>query len=148
MEGVSAAKRNGELDLGQPGGSRAEIARRIRARKAEKNGRFESELAFQIRAHRLPEPCEQYFFAETLGRKFRSDFAWPAYRLLVEVHGGLWQRGGGGHSHPMHIVKDIERQQIATLLGWFVLPVTTDHVKNGAAIEMLERVLNARGWQR
>jgi very-short-patch-repair endonuclease len=127
-----------------------------RAIKRSRNERFERELALQIRAHRLPEPHEQYRWAleaqSPTGkpRQFRADFAWPAreYRLLVEVQGGIFMRGGGGHSHPIHIVKDIEKQQVATLLGWFVLPVTTDEVKRGDAIAQLERFFASRGWKR
>jgi very-short-patch-repair endonuclease len=140
--------KSGELNLGEPGGTRTEIAKRIRAAKTAKNERFERELEFQIRAHKLPEPERQYYFAASIGRKFRADFAWPQYKLIVEVFGAIWKRGGGGHSHPMHIEKDIERQQIAVLLDWYVVPVTTDQVKEGEAIAILERVLSTKGWRR
>jgi very-short-patch-repair endonuclease len=106
-----------------------------------KQSTFERDLAFQILASGLPKPVTQYPFAESMGRKFKADFAWPEAKLLVEVIGGIWQKGGGGHSHPMHIVKDIERQQHAVLLGWFVLPVTTDQVKNGEALTLVESAL-------
>jgi len=122
--------------------------------KARRNERFEQELSFQIRAHGLPEPHEQYRWATELTtetgrpRQFRADVAWPVYRLLCEVQGGLWMRGGGGHSHPMHIEKDIEKQQCAALLGWQIVPVTTDQVKKGEAIALLERLFASRGWKR
>lgn len=125
------------------------------ARKS-RNERFEEQLAFEIRAHRLPEPIRQHKWATEFltakgrPRQFRADFAWPAaeYRLLLQVHGGLWMRSGGGHSHPMHIEKDIEQHQIAVLLKWFVMPVTTDEVKRGDAIALLERFFASRGWTR
>jgi very-short-patch-repair endonuclease len=132
------------LDYGKPT-TREKIGRAI---KRSRNERFERELSFQIRAHGLPQPHEQYHFAAELGRKFRADFAWPQYKLLCEVHGAVWQRGGGGHSHPTGILKDIERYQIACLLGWFVVPVTTDHVRKGEAIALLERIFASRGWRR
>jgi len=119
-----------------------------RLAKRSRNERFERELAWQIKAHGLPEPNEQYHFAAELKRKFRADFAWPKFLLLCEVHGAVWQRGGGGHSHPTGILKDIERYQIACLLGWHVAPVTTDQVNNGEAIALLERVFASRGWKR
>lgn len=111
-----------------------------------RNKRFEDLLAFQIRAYRLPEPHEQYRFAQSMGREFSADFAWAAFKLLLEVQGGIWRRGGGAHSHPTNIERDIEKHQHATLLGWFVLPVTTDQVQKGDAIVLLQRVLIARGW--
>lgn len=122
----------------------------LKSPRKNRKERFEQDLASQIRAHRLPEPVEQHPFAAELGRKFRADFAWPAkeFRFLLEVQGGIFMRGGGGHSHPMHIVKDIERQQLAALLGWYLVPVTTDQVKNGKAIDTLERLFASRGWTR
>jgi very-short-patch-repair endonuclease len=130
--------------------TRESVSRAAREIKRRKNERFERELAFQIKAHGLPEPHEQYFFAEELGRKFRADFAWPAseYRFLLEVQGGIWRRGGGAHSHPQNIERDIERGQIIALLGWIFVPVTTDQVKSGHAIAVLERLFAARGWRR
>ncbi len=119
-----------------------------RAIRRNRNERFENELAMQISSHGMPEPQREYFFAEP--RKFRADFAWPQFRVLCEVQGGLWRRGGGAHSHPSNIQRDVEKQQHAALHGWFVVPVTTDQckLKNGEAIAVLERVLAARGWRR
>lgn len=112
-----------------------------------RNKRFEELLAFQCRAYKLPEPHEQYRFAQSMGRQFSADFAWPAYKLLLEVQGGIWREGGGAHSHPLNLERDIEKQQHAVLLGWFVLPVTTDQVEKGEAIATLQEVLVARGWK-
>ena len=95
-----------ELDLRRSGEMtvRESVGRRI---KAAKNETFEREFAFQCQAYRLPSWHEQYPFAASLGRKFRADFAWPEYQLLVEVQGGIWRRGGGAHSHPIDIERDI-----------------------------------------
>lgn len=105
----------------------------------------EREFAFQCKALRLPEPIEQYQFAPP--RRFKADFAWPQYRLLVEVQGGIWRRGGGAHSHPLDLERDIERTQHMALLGWWFLPVTTDEVRSGHAVEVTQRVLHRLGWQ-
>lgn len=107
----------------------------------------EDALAFQIRAYRLPEPVRQLVYGAELGRKFRADFAWPDYRLLVEVQGGIWRKGGGAHSHPTGIVRDIAKQQTAVLAGWAVFPVITDEVTDGSAVQMIVRALHARGWK-
>ncbi len=117
-----------------------------RAIKRSKNERFEDELAFQIEAHRMPEPVRQYRFAEP--RRYSADFAWPGLRVLIEVQGGIWMPGGGAHSRPMNIERDVEKQQLAAVYGWTLVPVTTKQVKNGEAIAVLERVLAVRGWKR
>lgn len=122
--------------------------------RRNRNARFEEQIAFEMRAMKLPAFVEQYRWATELTtatgrpRQFRADFAFLEFRLLVQVHGGLWMRGGGGHSHPMHIEKDLEQQQCAVLLGWWIFPVTTDEVKNGKAIELVQLALAARGWTR
>ena len=107
----------------------------------------EREFEFQCRAHKLPIPHKQYHWARDLGRKFRADFAWPAYRLICEVQGGIWMPAGvGAHSGGKAITSDIVKAQHAVLLGLFLLPVTTRQVKNGEAIDITRRVLIARGW--
>lgn len=107
----------------------------------------EREFAFQVRAHRLPAPEQQHHWARDAGRQFRADFAWPSHRLLVEVQGGIWMPSGrGAHSGGAAIKLDIERAQYAVLLGWWRLPVTTDQVRNGEAIDLTRRALLRLGW--
>lgn len=126
----------------------------VKSPRKSRNARYEERLAFEIRAARLPEPVPQYRWATELvnangrPRQFRADFAWPTYRLLVQVHGAIWQRGGGGHSHPSGIEKDVEQQRCAVILGWWVYPVTSTEVQAGKAIGLVTLALAARGWTR
>lgn len=117
----------------------------IGARARSRQINYEAELAFQYRTLRLPEPVEQLYFAPP--RRFRADFGWPAFKLLVEVQGGIWRPGGGAHSHPIDIERDIERQQYMVMLGWWCLPVTPQQVKSGEAAELTQRALVRLGWQ-
>lgn len=112
------------------------------------NARFEDLLAFQIRSLGLPIPERQYPFAQSVERKFLADFAFPGYLLLVEVNGGIWRKGGGAHSHPSNIERDIKKQQCAVLLGFNLLPVTTDEVTSGEAVAIVQKALIVRGWNR
>lgn len=66
-----------------------------------------------------PRPVEEYQFHPT--RKWRFDFAWPEKKLAIEQEGAIWQRGGGGHSHPLGIERDIDKYNAAALLGWRIL---------------------------
>lgn len=70
----------------------------------------------------FPKPTLQFRFHPE--RLWRADFAWPDQKLLVEIEGGIWMRGGGGHSHPMGIEKDIEKHNAAVALGWRLIRVT------------------------
>lgn len=100
-------------------------------------------LAFQLKVMRVPAFEREYAFAKRWGRKFRADFAWPERRLLVECNGGLWMRGGGAHSRPANIKRDIEKAQWAIRLGWRLLPVTTDEVTSGAAVALIAKVVGS-----
>lgn len=106
---------------------------------------FEAVLAFQIQLSKLPPPARQLKFCPP--RRFTADFAWPQFLLVVEVQGGIWRTGGGAHSHPSNILRDVEKAQVALLAGWRIFPVTTDEVKNGQALELIELALQKLGWK-
>lgn len=52
-------------------------------------------------------------------RKWRFDFAWPAYRVAVEIQGGIFARGG--HFRPMQYQEDCIKHNAAVSLGWRLL---------------------------
>lgn len=106
---------------------------------------FEALLIFQLRAANYPPPETQ--LAVIVGRKCTWDMGWRAYRLLVEVQGGIWRRGGGAHSRPANIIRDVEKQQLAVLNGWWCFPVTTDEVKSGQALQLIDLALKSKGWK-
>jgi hypothetical protein len=109
----------------------------------------EGELLFrqQCKLLKLPPVAEQYHFAITMNRRFVADFCFVRYGLIVEICGGLWVKGGGAHSRPAKIEKDIERQQYAALLGFWMLPFTPDDVFSGHAIDWTQKVLAKLGWK-
>ena len=73
------------------------------------------------------------------GRRFRWDFAFVKDRLLIEVQGGVWVKGG--HSTGVGITRDNEKFSLASVNKWFTIPVTTDHVKSGQALEWIKQFL-------
>lgn len=96
------------------------------------------------RAH-MPVPVAEYRFHHA--RLWRFDYAWPDYLLALELEGGIWQKGGGGHSHPMHIERDIEKYSEAAVLGWSILRVQpADLVVIG--FDLVERALRRRDERR
>jgi very-short-patch-repair endonuclease len=70
----------------------------------------------------IPDPVRNFRFHPV--RLWKADFAWPAQKLIVEIEGGIWRRGGGAHSHPLGIERDIEKYNAATMLGYRILRVT------------------------
>lgn len=96
----------------------------------------------QIGWAKLPTPERE--FRAVPGRAFRFDFAWPESRLLVEVQGGAWgtKKGGKtGHNTGVGINRDCEKSNLATLAGWRVLSVTTNHIRSGQALRWVQEAL-------
>lgn len=89
----------------------------------------ETRLAFQLDALGVPVFACQYQFAKP--RRWRADFAWPEYRLIVEVDGAVW--ANGRHTRGSGRVRDMERDNWCALHGWRVLRYTTAQAEDGTA---------------
>lgn len=92
-------------------------------------------LEQQLLADKLPPFEREYRFDSE--RRFRFDFAWPFLKLAVEVEGGVFS--AGAHSRPLGIIRDMEKGNLAVLLGWSVLRFTPAQIKSGAAIALVKR---------
>ncbi len=100
----------------------------------------EATFGMQWEADGLPKFEREYRFDEV--RRFRFDFAIPAHKLGIEIDGGIF--GKGGHSTPLGIVRDMNKQNCAVMNGWWVLRFTPADVKGGTAIEMVKQWLKGR----
>lgn len=98
---------------------------------------LEDTLAGQLRYAGLPEPVREWRFHPT--RRWRFDLAWPDLLLAVEVQGGIYR--GGGHTSVAGLKRDIEKANAATLLGWRVLMVHGDMVRDGSALSLIEAAI-------
>ncbi len=81
------------------------------------------DLYSKVMQERFGEECwaEWQFCAE---RKWRLDYAWPRWKVGVEIDGGLWT--GGRHSGGIGQKKDLEKMNAAAELGWLVLHYTPE----------------------
>lgn len=124
------------------------IAKALRTESRNPSLRSEAEQTFlwQVKhATTIADPVAAYRFH--LERKWEFDFAWPEVAIAVEIEGGIWRgRGfgsktannpGGAHSHPLQILRDIEKYNEAARMGWRIFRFTTDMVKSGEAIAFL-----------
>lgn len=89
-------------------------------------------------------PATQFKFCDT--RRWQTDFAWPEKKILVEIEGGIWRRDrfgnwAGAHSHPLNILRDIEKYNHMALLGYRLFRFSDRELKDGSAIEMMRKVL-------
>ena len=101
-------------------------------------------LVFQCKAAKLPEPKREYRFHAT--RRWRFDVAffsrceWEDHPMLaVEVDGGVYVQGR--HSRGAGIEADMEKYAEAMMLGWRILRVTPQQLKNGEAYFLIDRAL-------
>jgi len=93
-----------------------------------------------LKAKRLPRPVPEFRFHPV--RKFRFDYAWPEFRLALEVEGGVWT--GGKHGRGSGIVKDMEKSTIAAEEGWRIIRVTPSKLATIGTAESVERALRWR----
>lgn len=110
-------------------------------------------FASQCRARLLPRYEREYRFARRLRRLWRFDFAFPRYRVAVEIEGLAVRRLAGElvvmgrHASIKGIKGDMQKYNAAALLGWSVLRFDQKAIAPKHAIEMTVRVLAARGWR-
>jgi very-short-patch-repair endonuclease len=72
-------------------------------------------------------------------RKWAIDFAFIPARLAIEVEGGY--AIGGRHTNVGGWLKDVEKYNCLTCLGWRLIRVTPRDVKSGAALTWIRRAL-------
>lgn len=81
---------------------------------------------YRLLAPDAPPYVTQHKFHPT--RKFRFDVAWPEHRIYVELHGGTWT--SGRHTRGSGFERDREKMNLATVLGWRGLEITTTMLTN------------------
>jgi hypothetical protein len=93
------------------------------------------------RAHGLPEPTKQVWFAGADGRRGRRDRVYEEYGIVVELDGKLGHEGEDQW-------RDKSRDNAAAATGQQSLRYGWKHVKSQACQTAVEvaRVLRLRGW--
>jgi hypothetical protein len=94
-------------------------------------------LAAQIRLAGLPEPVREHRFHPT--RRWRFDICFPEHMVAVECEGGTYI--AGRHSRGRGYENDCLKYNQATLLGWQVFRVTSEMVRDGRALSLVEVAL-------
>lgn len=107
-------------------------AARHRTPKADKPA--ETDAFTKICAAALHAECvKEYRFHPT--RKWRFDYALPAFMIALEVEGGVWT--GGRHTSAKGFLGDIEKYNKAALMGWRLFRVTPSELYKTATLNML-----------
>lgn len=100
-------------------------------------------LLEQIILAGLPKPMSECRFH--VERKWRFDFCWRPQLVACEIEGGIWMQTetgrSKGHAHPTRFENDCEKYNEAALYGWLLIRVTPAMVRDGRALDWLERAL-------
>lgn len=84
----------------------------------------------------LPEPLPEVQFHPD--RRWRFDWLFNAW-LAVEIQGGLFSQGR--HVRGAALVREYEKINEAQIMGYTVLLVTPQQVKDGSAFALIKRAL-------
>lgn len=87
---------------------------------------LEQTFATSIRLLNIEPPEREYAFCP--GRKWRFDFAWPKYKVAVEIQGGTFSNGRHTRGNSLHL--EYDKSNNAAKLGWRILYFDTKHLKN------------------
>lgn len=93
----------------------------LRKKRLRDSSELENAFALILYRNGLIGWQREYKFCAN--RRFRADFADVTNRVLVEIEGGAFS--GGRHVRGAGFVKDCEKYNIATALGWRVLRYAT-----------------------
>lgn len=124
----------------------------------------------QLAVAGLPVPMTEFRFHPT--RKWRFDYAWPLFKVALEIEGGahgrliiigsgIERRGGkdlgitsgtrirvgGRHQSGPGFEADITKYNAAAVAGWAVLRGTTRQVRDGETLADVRAALVARGLE-
>jgi hypothetical protein len=85
----------------------------------------------------VPAPEPEYRFWP--GRKFRFDYAWPAFKVALEVEGGAFS--GGRHTRGSGFRKDAEKYSEAAAMGWRIIRVLPEQLCEARTLGWVARSL-------
>ena len=107
---------------------------KVKGEKVQSEG--EVILATSLRALKI-EFEQEFQFHPT--RKWRADFHLKGKKVLVEGEGGIWSNGR--HTRGKGYLRDLEKYNTATMMGYQVIRFSTEQVKSGKAIEQILKLI-------
>ena len=69
-------------------------------------------------------------------RRWRFDYAIPAYKIALEVEGGVWTQGR--HTRPKGFLGDVEKYNTAALFGWRVFRCTPSTLMTRQTLHLIK----------
>jgi len=100
-------------------------------------------MALIVERFKLPQPVEELKFMPP--RKWAFDFCWPESMVVLEVEGGAWS--GGRHTRGSGFIKDMEKYNAATMLGWRILRCTPQDLQHPGSEKLGDMLRRAVGYK-
>lgn len=75
------------------------------------------------------------------GRRFRFDYVHPGAKVAIEINGQIWHKGG--HSSGRGLMKDYEKLNLASSLGYCVFQLS-DEMINARWLELIAATVQRR----
>ncbi len=72
-------------------------------------------------------------------RRWRADYALVDYRILIEVEGAVWIQGR--HTRGSGFVKDIEKYNTATSMGYSILRVQPKDLMSSGLLDLIKETI-------
>lgn len=117
-----------------------EIIKRPRKTRQTQNKASSDMFTTLCRADLHVECVKEYRFHPT--RRWRFDYAIPAYMVALEVEGGVWS--GGRHTSPKGFLGDMEKYNTGTAMGWSILRCTPDTLCTTTTLDILRQTINTK----
>lgn len=86
----------------------------------------------------IPQPEPEFRFHPK--RKWRMDYAFVPQKVCVEVEGGVYTQGR--HTRGSGFMKDMEKYNEASAMGWRIIRVTPSQLCTMETIDLIKRALN------
>lgn len=90
----------------------------------------------------IPPFVREHYFAA--GRAWAFDIAWPDFMMAVEYEGNTWVGGYSRHTTGMGYRLDVTKYNEAASLGWCVIRITSDMVRDFSYIDVIVTALLVR----
>ncbi len=99
--------------------------------------RLPFDIPSQCKLMGLPVPVREFKFHPS--RRWRVDYFFKDFGLAIEIEGGVWTKGR--HIRGSGFLKDAEKYNNLTLLGYRLLRFTPQQERNGEAIEVIKHLI-------
>ena len=89
----------------------------------------------------IPARIKLYNFPGIQKKHWRVDYCWSSDMLIVEIEGGVFKEGGGGHNRGAGYRNDVIRHNTLKEMGYTVFQFLPEHLPKQStyALDVLER---------